>query len=414
MAGQYAPKTFIRQVRGALLNRCLRQYGIEADLNIEIIKPAVVETIFQRLMAVPPEQLHLVERDFATITELASREGAEALLMQAAHAGVDFSTLFAQARNDYERACWAFLEHRDIFELAACFHAMDHIGAGRWRRRWVGENLVPATDAQAIQMLQSLMRATYAKEGRGRRCHVDYYMRHEPTRHCFFAYPEDHLRTDLGYDEDDALRDHPRKVAFEVIFVYRPEEGVLEVMAPGGKDQVKDLAACFCAAILGVPELPEKSLPRVFDLERLKQPDVTFPTDPEDAIELVQLREVKLTLPKRHGWRRRVQFSADARAHDPATTHQMLVETVQLANVPLEDVIVSHARFCLIFAPPDGTRPRHLVFTVSTPDICNLKDGHHDNIARKYLRRWGLVVDESAAKVHARSGSASRAGLLLR
>ncbi len=401
MAGPYAPKTFIRQVRGALLNRCLRQHRIDADLNIEIIKPAVVETIFQRLMALPPDQLHRVERDFATITELASRPGTDALLKQAAQAGLDFATPFAHARNDYERACWAFLEHRDTFELAACFHAMDRIGAGRWRRRWVGANIAPATDAEAVRMLQSLMRASYAKEGRGRRCHVDYYVRRDPERYCFFAYPEDHLRTDLGYDEDDALRDHPRKVAFEVIFVYRPDEGVLELMAPGGKEQIEDLAACFCAAILGIPELPDKSLPRVFDLDRLKQPGVTFPTDPQDGIELAQLREVRLALPKRHGWRRRVQFAVDARAHDPAAVHKVLAETMQLAQVPLDDVRVSHARFCLVFVPPDDRRPKRLVFTVSTPDICDLKDGYHDNIARKYLREWGLTVDQSPAKVPA-------------
>jgi hypothetical protein len=26
------------------------------------------------------------------------------------------------------------------------------------------------------------------KEGRGRYCHIDYYLRHSPDRHCLFAY----------------------------------------------------------------------------------------------------------------------------------------------------------------------------------------------------------------------------------
>ena len=411
MSRHYAPKTFIRQVRGALLNRCLRRHGIDLDVNIEIIKPAVVETIFQRLMTRPPSQLTHIELDFATITEMASSEGAQALLRQSSHAGLDFSTLFAHARNDYERACWAFLEHRELFELASCFHTMDRIGAGRWHRRRVGADLTPVIDPDAIQLLQSLMRAHYAKEGRGRRCQIDYYQRLDPVRHCFFAYPEDHMRTDLGYDENDTMQEYPRKAAFELIFVYRPNEGQLEVMAPGGKEQVEGLLACFCAAILGIPELPAQRLPRIFDLDQLKQPGITFPTDPQDGIDLVQLREVKLMLPKDQGWRRRIQFTADSRAYEPATIHRVLIETVKLSQVPLDDVTVGSAKFCIIFTPVDTARSMRLVFTVSTPDMCDLKDGYHANIARKYLRRWGLVVDEMPEKVPARPGSALRSYL---
>ena len=108
MSRQYSPKTFLRQVRGTLLNRCLRRHGIDMDLNLEIIKPTVVDELFQRLTTLPPEKLRLVESDFAAIAEMASSEGTDALLREAHRRHLDFSDIFLHARNGYERACWAF------------------------------------------------------------------------------------------------------------------------------------------------------------------------------------------------------------------------------------------------------------------------------------------------------------------
>lgn len=211
MASQYAPKTSIRQVRGALINRVLRKHSIDLDMKIEIVKPAAVEEIYRKLQLLPPEQLLAVERDFATITELAAKQGSEAILREASGKALDFTDIFTQARNGYERACWTFLEHPAIFHLALCAHAMDSHSAGCWDRRFAGHGLALATDGEALAHLSKLIRESYAKEGRGEFCHVDYYPRTNPDRHCFFAYPQDHPALETAYDAEGNLIHKPRK-----------------------------------------------------------------------------------------------------------------------------------------------------------------------------------------------------------
>jgi hypothetical protein len=401
MSGQYSLKTFLRQVRGTLLNRCLRRHGIGLDLDLEIIKPSVVDTMFGRLMSLPPGQLRLVEGDWTTISELASAAGTDALLREARRRGLDFSDIFLQARNGHERACWAFLEHPDAFAVAAQFEEMDAFGDGRWNRRYIGRNITPATGAAALDRLATMMRRSFAPEGRGRHCHIDHYVRQEPVRHCFFAFPEDHPSTDLAYTEAGELHRHARRSAFEVIFVYRPAEGVLEVLAPGGAERVEDLAACFASAILDLPALPPRVVPKVYELSRLKSPDLAFPTDPRDGIERVELREVRLNLGCRRGWKRRVSFASDDRAQERDSIHDMILDTINADGVRLNEVVVSAARFRIVFTAVDNQRPKRLTFTVTGPDCCTLRDNHHDQIARRCLRSWGLIVDGVSAKVRA-------------
>ncbi len=399
MARQYAPKTFIRQVRGALLNRCLRQHGIEADLNIEIIKPAVVETIFQRLMALPPEQLRRVEQDFATISELADATGTQAILREGARKGLDLTEIFLQARNGYERACWTFLEHPTIFDLAACFCEMDRYGSGRWNRRYVGSGITPAVDPAALVRLSDLMRNSYSKEGRGKRCHIDYYLRQEPDRHCFFAYPENHAKSDLAYTKEGELDRHTHKPAFEVIFVYRPEDGMLEILAPGGRERVDDMASCFSAAVLGLAELPTCLTPKLYDLSPLLEADLAFTADGGDGIDRVELREICLNLGRSNGWKRRLTFAADDKAQHRKSIHELIHRTIRGDGIWPAEVIVSSAKFRLIFHPVDNQQPKRLTFSVATPDRCSLRDNYHDQIARTCLRRWGLALDATAEAI---------------
>lgn len=179
---------------------------------------------------------------------------------------------------------------------------------------------------------------------------------------------------------------------------------MLEVLAPGGRERVDDVAACFCTGILGLPELPPRKHLKLYDLEPIKSPDVAFPTDPRDGIDRVELREVRLSLPRDRGWKRRVTFSVDPRACERAIIHDMILDTIRPDGVTLDEVLVTAARFTLVFAPVDNQRPKRLTFEVGWPDRCTLKDNYRDHVARKCLRRWGLVLDTHPAQAPARRG----------
>lgn len=403
MPRQYSLKTFLRQTSGPLLNQCLARHGITGvDLGRTKIKPAVVDEMHVQLTALPPEQLKALEADFMAITELASQDGMDAILREARNAGLDFTREFRHdgEHSDYDRACWAFLKYPAIFDRAACFGQIDQIGDQRWNRRFVGVGFWPNTTMEGLSQLRSFMQRSFAREDRGRHCLIDYYLRRDPDRHCFFAYPEDRPSSNLGYNEHGELDQHIRRSAFEVIFVYRPVEGVLEIVAPGGKRRVEDLAACFCTSVLALPEYYAKILRHSYDLSILKSPGLQLPTDPRDRIASVLIRELCLTLPRCQGWRRRLILDADKHSNPTASLHDLILESIRGEGLSIAEVRVSSAKFCFVFEPVDDRRPRRLRFTVAA-DHCTLKDNPHDQIARKHLRRWGIDPDAASQKIPA-------------
>lgn len=404
MGKQYAPKTFLRYVRGGLLNFCFRKYDIPITLDHEYLLPYEIENIFKLICGLPLPKQHLVEGDFSAITSLATPAGTLAMAREAERRGLDITWQFTSAHNDYERATWIYYNHPDIFDIAASFHEMDRVSVGRWSRRFVGRDLpLDCSDAR-LQELARFMRETYEKEGRGHHCHIDYYPRANPDRHCFFAYPEDYACTDFAYSNDGQLEPHTRRRAIEVIFVYRPTDGVLEMMAPGGRERVEDLAANFTAAILNLPELPPQLIPNSYDLSMLKRADLAFVTDPEDGISQVLVREVQLYLPLLDNWRQKLILSTDARTAGRANLHHALLNIAAANHLAVDDLNICLAKLTFVFAGLDGKRGKRLTFEIALPDRCTLKDESHDQIARKYLSRWGFTLDADVPQVIARVG----------
>jgi hypothetical protein len=66
---------------------------------------------------------------------------------------------------------------------------------------------------------------------------------------------------------------------------------------------------------------------------------------------------------------------------------------VEKKGLPMNIVTVAKAKLKLAFAPVDGKKGKTLTFEISAPDRCTLKDDPLDQIARKYIERWGFIVD---------------------
>jgi len=230
--------------------------------------------------------------------------------------------------------------------------------------------------------------AFYARQGRGRFCHVDNYLRQDPARHCYFTYPEDHASTDLGFNEAGEWERRHRKSAFEIIFVYRPEDGILEISAKGGKKVVEPLAAIFCKTILGLDDLPEDDTRPLFDLSVLQDRDFDFERDPEDGIESVCVRELTIEMPG--GGNRYVGLDAPASPEAPHAVYDLISDALDEKKVSMEDVRISLAKLQFTFASRDGKKPKTLTFTIY-PKRVTLKDQPLHQVAKKYLKRWEIA-----------------------
>jgi len=388
MARQYSRRTFLRQTPNAVLKEYFVGKGLLGEVDFDALtKETDIEALSEGIEALPDTERAAVEADFEQVNELAYAKGVEAILEEAAFRNVDWAQAFSEMKNHYERAFRAFLDDGDLFYVAGHFDEMDRLGS--WERRTIYKNLEPKVEQGDLDALAAAISAIYRKQGRGRFCAVDNYLRHDPERHCYFVYPEDHPVTEPSFDGDGKLQQVPRRPVFELIFVYRPEDGVLEVSAKGNRDHKEELMAAFCKAILDLDDLPEPDPVPDYELSALKNRDTAFSTAPEDGVDAVELKMLRLDLPG--GRSRRVTFEASPSPSAPQALHDLIDDALNTNKVSLDHVHVARARLRMTFAARNGGRQKRLTFEVSHPNRCTLKDDKYDQIAKRCLQQWGIA-----------------------
>lgn len=392
MGRQYSAKTFLRNTPNELLKQYFERRKIDLGFDWSNAHETDVEPLFVAFEKLDDGTHSEIDADFRMVYELACEDGVLQIVEQATLWDHDFSAGFHDMRNAYERAFWTFLHEPMVFRTAGRFHEMDRYGG--WHRRFVGHRLEARTDEAAVRAFASKLRLFYRKQGRGKHCHVDYYLRQDPQRHCYFAYPEDYANAEIGYDAAGRFQQRARRSAFEIIFVYRPEEGTIEVHARGGNRDLIQLETIFCTNILGLVELPDDSGRVPYDLSVLNELDFAFPVDPALGVNGVELRALRYDLPQdsKTGAGRRLLLSVSSRRSAGDALQRMRADALSATLRP-GDLFPSLARMRMTFRPQNGHRTKALTFEVTYPDRCTLKDDPHDQIARKCLQAWGIARD---------------------
>jgi len=399
MSRQYSPRTFLRRVP----NIQIEQYFAACAFPIKIDWHAASETddslIFEAIEEMPPDVVRRVNGDFSHVYEMATPKGVAAIIEEVSLWNLDWSEQFAEMENDYERAMWTFLNEPHRFAAAGAFHEMDRVTFS-WHC-FVGHRLDVQTDDGAREGFGEALSTHYRRQGRGRHCHVDVYRRTDPERYCFFAYPEDAAQSDLGYDDEGRFQRRPRQSAFEVIFVYRPEEGILDLYARGDKNLKETLAEIFCINILGLTGIPDDSGREPFNLAVLKDPAFAFRTDPQDGVQGVDVRLIRLDLPfvRGKGAGRRITLEAKSTSDAQNALHCLIQDAIDPFGIAMNEVQIGRAKLCFTFCPVGDARPKTLTFEVGYPDRCTLKDDPYDQIARKYLSEWKIARNNRTSRL---------------
>ncbi|MDD5050957.1 MAG: hypothetical protein PHV93_04465 [Candidatus Pacebacteria bacterium] len=387
MSRNYSPKTFLRQTPNHILKEYFRRNDLLKDIEFDKLGETEINPIFEAMDKLDIKEQNKIEADFRRINEMAFEKGILILIEEAGSVfhNVDLLPTFEPMKNHYEKAFWVFLNNRKVFDIASDLAYMESLGS--WRSRKVGAGLVPAVEEKDKQNLADGVSEFYKKQGRGKRCHVDNYLRQQPERHCYFVYPEDYATTELGFDDEDKFYHRLRKPAFELVFIYRPESGILEVSAKGGKKDIERLQEIFCKAILGLDELPSLEK-RPFDLSKLKDKTLQFVTEPTDCIEKVTVTMLRLDLPGIGN--RRITLEASP-SNEEQPVYALIEKALNKSHIPLEKALITRAKIQINFAARDGKKGKSLTFEISHPDRCTLKDDPIHQIAKKYLERWGFV-----------------------
>ena len=351
MSRNYSPRTFLRETPNRLLQQYFASYKVLSDFEWEDTAETDIEAIDAALQACPSSLLNRIESDFRRVNELACEKGIQILLDEAR----DFSELnlvesIEGLENHYARAFWTFQNHSKIFQAASCYHSLDLHRPSILRQ--IGPLLVPAQEDADLKCLGEGIRDFYRRQGRGYRCHVDHSLRKDPVRHCYFVYPEDYATTELGFDDIGRFLNRPTKPVFEVVFVYRPDTGMLELYAKGARKDKERLMALFCERILSLPGLPDEQV-HPFALNTLKDHSLELVTEPQDGIAKVLIRMLRLDLPGVCG--RRISLEDNAHQSDRGI-YRMLENALNPKTLTLEDCNVTKARLKFQFMPVNGQK----------------------------------------------------------
>lgn len=382
MANEYAPKLFLRQVQVVLLREYFTRRRELSHVDWDKLKETEVEPIYEAWQALPEQMIEAIERDFRAIHEMASTNGTRAIIEEGRFHGLDLTTDLEALEGYLNKAFWTLIEHRQVFDVAQMLCRADHLNGRFWRKRKCLPKKEPDVSQKALKELADAISAYYReKQGRGRHCRAETYLRTD-RYHYFFVYPQDYTDTFIGYDDKGRFQRKPQNPAFEVIYIYDPFDGALDLYVQGDKKIVRDLQQLFGRAILHEEFGEEKRNSIPYELNALKGRDFSFPTEPEDRVQEVKVTALRLSIVGKP--KKRITFEDDSKG--PKESVYDFVETaLHERRLPMAMVNVSSATIKMVFENTNGHgRPtKTLTFRVTYPDSCDLKDSPEELVAKK-------------------------------
>jgi hypothetical protein len=392
MAAQFQPKNFLRMVSNVVLRAFFARHEALADLNWMDLKENEIGLIFKAWQELPEAKRTEIEQVFEAVEELASAKGLRTIFEEAGYHGIDLHAELSTYINNRDKLLYVAMEHPRVFEVAHTIHRAHTLSTRYMKRRPNMPSVEPDVSFEALDRFSGALSAHYQEtEGRGRRCHVDTFLRVQ-RYHYFFAYLDDYADLYLGHNEQGEFVRHPHRPAFEVVFIYDPEDRTLDLYARGDKQLHVALHLIFSEHILR-QELPyEAGRSHPYELNVIKSREFlqsTRATDIEDGIEKVQVRKLRLSLKDDSKQRILLEANPDGEPHD---IYEMIEKRLNRPNLPDDKFNVSYAQLHFRFVRGATGRQRTMTFELAFPNSSSLKSCNDElrPIAEKYLRKWGI------------------------
>jgi hypothetical protein len=389
----YTPKTFLRQTSNDLLQASFGRLGVLQELPWTDLANHEIDVVYDGWQNLPEQQRLEIEQMFEDAEALASEEGVKAIIDEGTFHGHDLATELETFPNFRDKAMYVAIQYPRVFEVAGTINRAHSLSRRYWRHRGNMPQIQPEISQTALDQFRDAISAYFRQnEGRGHRCTVDTYLRVN-RYHYFFAYPDNYADTYLGHNEQGQFIRRPQRPAFEVIFLFDPVDGKLDLYAQGGKTVQESLQTIFCRTLLNQELPPESPFNHPYELNGLKSRNFLSTirqTDPEDGIEGIQIRKLRLSVLGKV--KRRITLEADPK-DGPDGVYDMLNDYLNRHNLPDALFNITLAQFHFQFMHTGQGRQRTLTFEVSHPNTSNLKSCRREDhrlIGEKYLKRWEI------------------------
>ncbi len=370
---------FLMKIGPDLLNRYAKHHKIEYTAKPEEADEKMADGFMKALEKEPEEKQGKFWLDAHDIDEIGTSNGCDYLLNRAIQKGLSVDQEeYEQLQNAKMRATYFYLTFPDLFAETCDEYNIENLQG--WRaEKTVSKRLEDIIDN--IPDFRYGLKQLYSKEYKGKNLKVKYVQRGETV--TFIAYIEDLFTNDASFKNGDLDTKTPRKPVFSAYFLYRPNEGILEVKAKGGKRRIQQLQEEFIKHMLKQESTMTNSLR--YDFDKVQDiANLTFPTAVKDSVESVTLKGLRLT---HNSTKKRVSIDIGNAKEDG--TKPMMKE-LQEMNIDLHEYKVTQFKIEVVFEKLPKERRRKVTVTITRPNICDLKERNIDLVVRRLLKKWGL------------------------
>ena len=383
--------SFVRNMPASSLRAYFDHTGIELPTPVdwEAAEPDVVRSALHAVRELDDESSARIVNDWDRVGGLADDAGQTALFSV-----IDDRSVLADLANGHARALWMFLNEPVRFRHAEEVRYTDERRRGRSWDGFIGTpHLNLRHDEAALEAFKAALRVLFFSN----HVHVDVF---ERSRSGFdgeerdlvqIAIYREGLPDDiLAFDEGGALVRRARRPVFEAAMTYEPATGVIEVVVQS-RESREEMVRLMARDLLGRAFHGEKVPFRSYDLAVLLRPH-EFPTDPEDGVDSVEVKQLRLMPIANVGERVTLECLRKA----DRTIWSMAAERFGSGNPLAGGWVATQTKLTIRFHPKGGARRgRTLPLTITMPHGCNLKERTEEEqlIGEKYLRRWGILRD---------------------
>ncbi len=372
MAKHYTVKEFFRQVPNALLARYFEKRGVLGGFDFEQLDETEPDALVEAWSLLPDDQRRAMDAEFQEIYALGDEGGFQAIIDEADwHLSAKpaeraaFIEHLSSLPGHFERAMTAFLDYHPFWHGSVQFHHADNLSY--WRKRLQMPQVPAAVDPASLdELAKRISDYFHQTEGRGKHCVVEPLRRGK--RDYFFAYPEDYSQQSVEWESGHFAR-RPHNPAFEVIFVFKREDGSLDLYCRGAMKSLEPLQRIFAAVILKTPNLPPVARDeRVYDLNPLRDRRFQFVIDPSSGILDVRLKKLRVSSMLKKG--ERLTLEADTSV-DPNAIHDLLTRIGP--GLPPRAFNVTMVELTARISTDPTKRPKSVTFRITHPNSCTLK-----------------------------------------
>lgn len=399
MSRQYAPRAVFRYLPLPLVRDFLDRRRIAVGSEWAALADGDTQAVYQAWNNLPAPARDAVEEMLRQVHEMASPAATRALANETLYRGADIVPALEPIDGHHGKALWVLTHHPVAFHVARLLLAAANPGGRYWNLTTGFPGRPADTDPATVQEFRLAVARLYRTEqGRGQQCTVEHYERDGVL--YLFVYLDDYTQTHVSHDGRGTLRRVPLRPAFEVVYVYNPLAGTLDLFAHGTRVWRDQLREMFCTHLLGQASPGNDPARRGYQLGGLLDRGFLLAPDPPSGIDGAVLRRLRVGV---GGSGRRVTLETDPRG-GPRDIYDMIDAHFPIERFPRASLFVNLATFTVNYRTRDDDQERTLTFDVSSPDGSNLRSMSEERraVGERCLRLWGILRDAAGRPTPAR------------